>query len=145
MHLQHAELSGLSRDRSVPAVLMPSAGISLIASSAVCGAHACRAMTHRGRTHDQDEISPPRFFASGRRCRGAIGGGTAYARARLSITPDYHARRVEHALWTRIRRVWKALRDGRDPSAAFEMPLHDEEPFTADLDEERHSPPKSRC
>ena len=44
--------------------------------------------------------------------------------------------RVEHALWTRIRRVWKALHDGRDPSAGFETPLDDEEPFAADVDEE---------
>jgi hypothetical protein len=50
--------------------------------------------------------------------------------------PGGRTARVEHALWTRIRSVWKALRDGRDPSAGFETPLDDEEPFTADIEEE---------
>jgi len=31
----------------------------------------------------------------------------------------------------------RAMSSGRDPNAAFEMPLHDEEPFIADLDEEQ--------
>jgi hypothetical protein len=43
---------------------------------------------------------------------------------------------VEHVLWTRIGRVWEALRDGRDPGVAFETPLDDEEPFTADVENE---------
>jgi hypothetical protein len=39
---------------------------------------------------------------------------------------------IEHALWQRLRRVYTALRDRRDPSAAYETPLDDEEPLTAD-------------
>ncbi len=60
----------------------------------------------------------------------------AFQRVALGRPEGRTAPRVERALWTRIRRVWEALRDGRDPGAAFETPLDDEEPFTADVDDE---------
>jgi hypothetical protein len=36
------------------------------------------------------------------------------------------------ALWQRLRRVFRAPRDGRDPSPGYEMPPGDEQPLTAD-------------
>ena len=39
---------------------------------------------------------------------------------------------IEHALWERLRRVYRALRDRRDPNAAYEIPLDDEQPLSAD-------------
>jgi hypothetical protein len=39
---------------------------------------------------------------------------------------------IEHALWQWLRRVYGALRDRRDPDTAYETPLDDEEPLTAD-------------
>jgi hypothetical protein len=38
----------------------------------------------------------------------------------------------EHGLWQRIGRVWTALRDGRDPNAAYEVPLDNEQQLTSD-------------
>ena len=40
---------------------------------------------------------------------------------------------IEHELWLRIRRVWTALRGGRDPNAAYETPIDGEEPLTTDV------------
>ncbi len=57
----------------------------------------------------------------------------AFHRVALGRPEGRTAPRVEHALWTRIRRVWEALRDGRDPGAAFETPFDDEEPLTTDV------------
>jgi hypothetical protein len=37
---------------------------------------------------------------------------------------------IEHQLWLRIRRIWDALQDGRDPNAAYETPREDEEELT---------------
>ena len=36
------------------------------------------------------------------------------------------------ALWQRLRRVFRAPRDGRDPDAAYEMPPDNEQPVTTD-------------
>jgi hypothetical protein len=60
----------------------------------------------------------------------------AFERLALGRREGRTAPRVEHALWTRIGRVWEALCAGRDPGVAFETPLDDEEPFTADVDNE---------
>src|SRR5215831_5262266 len=40
---------------------------------------------------------------------------------------------VEHALWQRIVRVAVALREGRDPELAFEIPLDIEGPLTPEV------------
>ena len=41
---------------------------------------------------------------------------------------------VEHELWRRLCRVHRALHDGRDPSAAYDVPLGDDDvPLTADM------------
>ena len=39
---------------------------------------------------------------------------------------------IEHELWQRLRRVERALHDRRDPNAAYETPLDDEQPLSAD-------------
>jgi hypothetical protein len=39
---------------------------------------------------------------------------------------------IEQALWTRIARVFTALREGRDPNAAYDVPLEDEAPRGAE-------------
>ena len=55
-----------------------------------------------------------------------------FMRLALGRSEGRAAPHVEHALWQFIRRVWTALRDGRDPNAAYEVPLDDEEPLTTD-------------
>lgn len=72
---------------------------------------------------DRDDPTSWAFFTAFR----------AFQRVALGRAEGRTAPRVEHALWTRIRRVWEALRDGRDPGAAFETPLDDEEPLTTDV------------
>jgi hypothetical protein len=68
----------------------------------------------------------------------------AFERVVLGRPEGRAAPQVEHALWTRIGRVREALRNGRDPGTAFETPLADEEPFTAEVDEEDRSSPTCR-
>lgn len=41
--------------------------------------------------------------------------------------------RVEHELYLRIRRVYLAVCDGRDPYAAYDAPLTDEQALTAEM------------
>lgn len=37
---------------------------------------------------------------------------------------------IEDALTKRIARIWQAIHDGRDPEAAYDVPLSEELPFT---------------
>jgi hypothetical protein len=56
----------------------------------------------------------------------------AFASLALGKPEGRAAPYVEDALATRISRVWTALRDGRDPSAAYDVPLEGEEPLTTE-------------
>jgi hypothetical protein len=58
----------------------------------------------------------------------------ALSRIALGHPEGRAAPHVEYALSQRIARVWTALSDGRDPNAAYEIPLDDEGgPLTADM------------
>ena len=39
---------------------------------------------------------------------------------------------IEDALYARVVRAWTAINEGRDPNAAYEVPLADERPLTTD-------------
>ena len=39
---------------------------------------------------------------------------------------------IEDALYARVVRAWTAINKGRDPNAAYEVPLADERPLTTD-------------
>lgn len=41
--------------------------------------------------------------------------------------------RAEHELYLRIRRVYLAVSDGRDPNAAYDAPLADDQALTAEM------------
>jgi hypothetical protein len=51
---------------------------------------------------------------------------------------------VEHELWQRIGRVYTALKEGRDPNAAYEMPLDNEKPLTTGIQLEDATRPALR-
>jgi hypothetical protein len=57
----------------------------------------------------------------------------ALSRIALGRPGGRAAPHVEYALSLRIARVWTALHDGRDPNAAYEIPLDGEKPFTTDV------------
>ena len=55
---------------------------------------------------------------------------SAFMRVALGKSEGRAAPYIEAALAHRIIRIYAALRDGRDPNAAFDAPLPDEEPFS---------------
>jgi hypothetical protein len=56
----------------------------------------------------------------------------AFARLALGRSGGRAAPYVEDALAKRISRVWTALKNGRDPNAAYDVPLEGEEPLTTE-------------
>ena len=55
-----------------------------------------------------------------------------FADLALGRSDGRQAPNIEDALYARVVRAWTAINKGRDPNAAYEVPLADERPLTTD-------------